>query len=109
MHTSKSSVIKVCIVSISMLGALSAILINFATEWKTNPWAWAGVAVVSVATAWLTLQLTATSAENAIPSRFRQSQKSGSRSRNYQAGRDLTINPDISRSDSIEGPAAGER
>jgi hypothetical protein len=37
MYSSRSSAVKACIIGLSVLGALSAILINFATEWKSNP------------------------------------------------------------------------
>lgn len=38
-------------VAVAVVTSTLAVVVNLATEWKTNPWAWAGVAGLTVAAA----------------------------------------------------------
>jgi len=82
--------VKVTVISLAVFGALSAILVNFATAWKTNIWMWIGVAIVTAVSAVLSLLLMQNQKDTSPNLSGRQSQKSGGGSENYQAGRDIS-------------------
>src|SRR5688572_691734 len=84
-------------VALVALGVMSAVLINFATEWKDNLLAWAAVGIVSLLTGILTIRVLSDGANSPASESGIQKQSSGNNSTNYQAGRDLSIGTESQR------------
>jgi hypothetical protein len=82
-------------VSAAALSTGCAIVVNLATDWKTNPWAWVGViaitalvAIVSCAQENIGNGREATDVDETVT---KQKQRSGRESTNLQSGRDIVI------------------
>lgn len=82
----------------AVLTSMVAVVVNLATEWKSNPWAWLAVAVttvlVAVAALWLEHRRGGFPAESERPAHRQVVENSTIYGSNFQVGGDVSIDRD---------------